>query len=266
MKKEDLLKLGKDDRFISGIYNYCDRWCERCAFTSRCMNFAMVDEQFPDQESQDIRNEAFWQKLSETFKMTLELVQEMAEREGIDLDAIDIEEQEEQEALNDELARTHKCCRMSKAYSEMVDEWFDAVEELFGKREDATEAEMQIEMPSTDPLGLNASRDEALEVIRWYQHQIYVKLMRAVRGSLREEDESLDEFAKDSDGSAKVALIGIDRSIGAWGELRTCFFEHEDKILDILVHLEGLRRNVEEVFPAAREFIRPGFDKVDLNS
>jgi hypothetical protein len=170
MNKEDLLKLGKDDRFISGIYNYCDRWCERCAFTSRCMNFAMVDEQFPDQESQDIRNEAFWQKLSETFKMTLELVKEMAEREGIDLDAIDIEEQEEQEALNDELARTHKCCRMSKAYSEMVDEWFDAVEELFGKREDAIEAEMQVEMPSTDPLGLSASRDEALEVIRWYQH------------------------------------------------------------------------------------------------
>jgi hypothetical protein len=266
MKKEDLLKLGKDDRFISGIYNYCDRWCERCSFTAQCMNFAMDDEQFTDQESQDIRNEAFWQKLSETFQMTLELVNELAEREGIDLDAVDVEEQEEQEALDDELAKTHKCCRMSKAYSEMVDEWFDAVEELSEKREDATEAEMRVERPSADPLGLSASRDEALEVIRWYQHQIYVKLMRAVRGSLREEDESFDEFAKDSDGSAKVALIGIERSIGAWGELRTCFFEHEDKIHDILVHLQGLRRNVDEAFPAAREFIRPGFDRVELNS
>ena len=61
------------------------------------MNFDMVDEQFPDQESQDIRNEAFWQSLSETFQMTLELVKELAEREGIDLDAIDVEKQAEQE-------------------------------------------------------------------------------------------------------------------------------------------------------------------------
>ncbi len=25
--------------FIAGIYNYCDRWCERCPATSRCMVF-----------------------------------------------------------------------------------------------------------------------------------------------------------------------------------------------------------------------------------
>ncbi len=33
MDKEQLKKLAKDPKFISGIYNYCDRWCERCAFT-----------------------------------------------------------------------------------------------------------------------------------------------------------------------------------------------------------------------------------------
>ena len=25
-----------EERFISGIYNYCDRWCERCRMTQRC--------------------------------------------------------------------------------------------------------------------------------------------------------------------------------------------------------------------------------------
>jgi len=262
MNKEELLKLANDDRFISGIYNYCDRWCERCPFTGRCMNFAMAEEQFPDQENQDIRNEAFWEGLSETFQMTLELLEELAEREGIDLDAVDVEEEAEQEALNDEFAKTHKCCRMGMAYAEMVNEWFNAAQEPSDKEEDSIEIEIQ----DADPFGKHASCGEALEVIRWYQYQIYVKLMRAVRGRLREQEELFDEFAKDSDGSAKVALIGIDRSIGAWGELRTCLFEHEAKILDILMHLEGLRRNVEETFPAAREFIRPGFDRVDLNS
>lgn len=28
------------DRFIIGVYNYCDRWCERCALTNRCRLFA----------------------------------------------------------------------------------------------------------------------------------------------------------------------------------------------------------------------------------
>ena len=42
---------------------------------------------------------------------------------------------------------------------------------------------------------------------RWYQHFIYVKLIRAVQGKLEETPQSLDEFPKDFDGSAKVALI-----------------------------------------------------------
>jgi len=30
------------EAFIPGIYNYCDRWCETCAFTSRCRVFADI--------------------------------------------------------------------------------------------------------------------------------------------------------------------------------------------------------------------------------
>ena len=32
------------DGFIVGIFNYCDRWCETCAFTSRCHVFADAAE------------------------------------------------------------------------------------------------------------------------------------------------------------------------------------------------------------------------------
>ena len=28
------------DGFIIGVYNYCDRWCERCSLASRCRVFA----------------------------------------------------------------------------------------------------------------------------------------------------------------------------------------------------------------------------------
>ena len=265
MKKEDLLKLAEDDRFISGIYNYRDRWCERSLFPSPCMNFAMGKKASPDREVGDNCHEAFWQDLSETFQVTTELVQGLAEREGIDLDALNVEDQAREDALDEELARNHKCCRMGRTYSNMVGKWFDAVEASSEDEKEATDSDTEFDMPADDPLGLHSSCHDALEVIRWYQHQIYMKLMRAVRGTLREADDAFDGFAKDSDGSAKVALIGIERSIGAWGELRPFFLTHDAEIRDILIHLEGLRRRVEETFPAARDFIRPGFDKVELN-
>jgi hypothetical protein len=40
----------------------------------------------------------------------------------------------------------------------------------------------------------------------------------------------------------------------------------ESELLKIIVHLESLRKEVERVFPGAREFILPGFDHVELNS
>jgi hypothetical protein len=266
MDKEDLKRLAENPEFIQSIYNYCDRWCERCPFTSRCLNFAMDSEEFGDQEAHDINNEAFWQRLTETFQMTLELLHEAAEQEGIDLESIDAEEFEEQERLNKELAKNHHCSRAARLYSEMVDDWFDSVQEIFGHEDDEPDLEVSADQEDVEPAEAIPDFGEAVEVVRWYQHLIYVKLMRAIRGELDERLEALDEFPKDSDGSAKVALIGLDRSIAAWGEIRNLFPHRDNDILDTLVHLEQLRRNVEKAFPEARAFIRPGFDKIDLNS
>ena len=72
--------------------------------------------------------------------------------------------------------------------------------------------------------------------------------------------EMLKEYPKDSDGSAKVALIGLDRSIAAWGAVRSHFPKEEDSIFELLIGLGRLRSKVEEVFPNARSFVRLGFD------
>ena len=99
MNKEQLKKLAQDPRFIPGIYNYCDRWCERCPFTSRCMNYALSEDEFDTRESKDINNEAFWGKLHEIFQVTLEMVKESAEEMGIDLNAIDDKEFAQQQEM-----------------------------------------------------------------------------------------------------------------------------------------------------------------------
>ena len=263
MDKEDIKKLAQNTTFIPGIYNYCDRWCERCHFCSRCMNYAMSEEQFSDPEARDIHNEKFWQKLRETFQVTLEMLKEMAEEEGIDPDSLETETTLEEDNRIEETAERHECCCAARSYVDMVNTWFESAADVFEEKGNELNMKVQLELPNADPLGEAVSLKDAVEVVRWYQHQIYVKLMRAVRGILEDRSESLDEFPKDSDGSAKVALIGIDRSIAAWGEMRNHFPNREDDILDLLVHLDRLRRKVESEFPEARSFVRPGFDEIE---
>ena len=142
----------------------------------------------------------------------------------------------------------------------MVNGWFGSAGRMFEAKAMDFEREALIDIHNSNAAKEAAGLMDIVEVIKWYHNMIYVKLMRALEGELEERWECLDEFPKDSDGSAKVALIAIDRSIAAWVEMRTHFPEHEDEILDFLVRLERLRRKTENTFPNARAFIRPGFD------
>ena len=88
MDRDRLKKLAAEKRFIPGIYNYCDRWCERCPQTSRCLIFSISEEEFSVPETQDIRNAAFWNKLSGILGETLELLRESAKKWGIELETL----------------------------------------------------------------------------------------------------------------------------------------------------------------------------------
>jgi len=87
--------------------------------------------------------------------------------------------------------------------------------------------------------------------------------MRALSGRL-DEQETADciDFPRDSDGSAKVALIGVDRSIAAWRLVQLALPEREVSIVPLILQLERLRHSIEKTFPYAREFVRPGFDEI----
>jgi hypothetical protein len=145
----------------------------------------------------------------------------------------------------------------------MVNDWFDSAKELFEEKADDLGLQVRLELPGYDPAEEADNLKDSVDIIRWYQHFIYVKLIRAVQGKLEETPQGLDEFPKDSDGSAKIALIAIDRSIAAWGQMREHFPQRRDDILDVLVHLDRLRRKTETLFPDARAFVRPGFDSPD---
>ena len=254
---------GAKTNHIPGIFNYCDRWCERCPFTSRCLNFEMNEEKLGDLENIDITNEVFWQKLSETFAETLSMLKEMAAEKGIDLDSIELDDEDNYKRRDEDLSVVHIISHMAKSYISMVDDWFDSnvyiLKDDHPELKAAAAADSTQSPPDEDTITLT----DSVEVIRWYQHQIYVKLRRALHSAHDEaRDDDLDDYPNDSDGSAKVSLIGMDRSISAWGKIIKISTDEEDCILGIIAHLERLRRRAETAFPDARAFVRPGFDDI----
>src|SRR5574342_347352 len=87
MNTKALRQLARDPRFIPGVYNYCDRWCERCPLSNRCLTYAMeLEEDGGDPAARDASNELFWQKLHQTFRDTITMIREDAKKRGIDLE------------------------------------------------------------------------------------------------------------------------------------------------------------------------------------
>jgi hypothetical protein len=246
MRRRTLTDLANNPDLISGIYNYCDRWCERCPLTSRCLVYATEQEDNELFENHDLRNEAFWQKLGAIFQETRELIVEWANEAGVDLNGHSDEDEARQQRKR-QLVDNHPLTRAGKKYANAASDWFRELDQT-----------IDLERDSSDGL------EDAREVIQWYQYQIAVKTIRALSGRKEELDETseLSELPKDSDGSAKVALIGIDRSIAAWRLMQLSLPERDGSIVPLILNLERLRNRLEKSFPAARSFIRPGFDEV----
>ena len=82
---------------------------------------------------------------------------------------------------------------------------------------------------------------------------------------MRGERNDPEDDSAQYNGSAKVAIIAIDRSINAWSALFGILPEHEDHFLKILSMLQKIRSMAIEQFPTALDFIRPGLDAEDEN-
>jgi hypothetical protein len=256
MPRRSLTELARNPDLISGIYNYCDRWCERCPLSSRCLLYATeLEDEDNSPESRDIQNEAFWRKLSSIFQETREMIMEWAQEEGLDLSEIK-EEDELEHRKKRRQADNHSLAKAGKKYANATSDWFREfdqileVSDLAATESDIEEAERLV---------------DAREIIHWYQYQIAVKTIRALSSRIEEQDfekEHIDEYPKDSDGSAKVALLGIDRSVAAWRLMQMSVPDRADSIVPLILQLERLRHRTERQFPNAREFVRPGFDEI----
>ena len=189
-----------------------------------------------------------------------------AAEKGIDLDTVMSEEEINAHAKKeddlDKKIRQHPVVQLCKQYEGIVLPFFESA---FGKalvdknRELVSQHQMGIQ---TEDKLVHTMADfkDCEEIIQWYVFFIDVKLQRALHG-LQDETGDDDSYPKDSDGSAKAALVAIDRSIAAWLLLYQLLPACEDSALQALALLSRIKNGALEIFPNALQFKRPGFDE-----
>lgn len=212
------------DGFIVGVYNYCDGWCDRCVFTSHCQVFADKCEM---EAALDPNMKAIAEAPLHLGEMD-EIARHPRHRDSYGRrERRRVPERDAIDRRSDEyLRRTHAWLQQSNR----------------GERRD--------------------DHGDPKSVIAWFHLMIHVKAMRALRGL--EEDEPADrDWPPDHDGSAKVALIGIDRSYAAWLDLVEVGVVSTADATPFLDDLLWLRGALERTFPKARSFVRPAFDEPD---
>ena len=107
---------------------------------------------------------------------------------------------------------------------------------------------------------------EMVAILRYYLFSIAVKVHSSFHALLDvdgyEDPEQLSDTQSHANGTAKITLILIERSILAWNYLLNA--ENAESIGPVIARLEKVKSLLETKFPNAREFIRPGFDEIGM--
>ena len=258
--------------FIPGIYNYCDRWCERCIYTDKCRTFATEKILMREIEAEKKRkksieeNKDFWDQVNKSVEEAAELIDEeipLVKNEGFSLFEDMDDDDAAEEAMKDheekrQRAKNHNLSKVSLKYEKSVHKWFEDRKDT-NIIYDPDSQKLNFIYPGiVDKLELMQLSDSG-DVINWYHIQIWVKINRALTSHYEEmEDGDMFEgFPKDSEGSAMVALLGIDRSLGAWYNLRNKLQSEKVKIEPMIKMLLWLRMEMEKEFPNTKDFVWP---------
>lgn len=260
MDLQELKNMGSNPDFISGIYNYCDRWCERCYLSSRCM-LCRMDDKDESHKYDDPENSQFLKDLSNIFSITLELIKEYAEEQGIDWESVPEESLTDFRKWDRKEVETNPLVIQSEDYAKKVLSFFDQYDEELNAG--LADLERQSEGVEGDSKSIDKAFkiNDFLRIIRWYFTMIPVKARRATDAMLNPQEHEAP-IQNDMNGTAKVLSICVERSMFAWLGLRAELPEMEDESLKMLVILGKLRTMITEGFPDAQKFIRPGFDEI----
>lgn len=249
------------DKFIPGIYNYCDRWCERCPLANKCLVYAKDHKRLLEHRKKG-ENPYDWkivmQDVGESFKEAIQMLHKIADEQGIDLEALPNEEYKEPDPSGHPLyKRAHNYMNFASKFLKRLRESIQAEGVDLSER-------IEVIPPSIKDVRTLREIVSCYETISWYHTLVPAKIYRALT---QEFDEDIDkEMAQigqdDANGSAKVAYDGLVKSISALQKVYKWDEALSDSALTLLVEADRLRKGIDTEFPGHREFKRPGFDNI----
>ena len=222
------------DGFIVSIFNYCDRWCERCPLTARCRVFAMTAEMEFEADHGPLTEPMAERESKKMAQRTSKCGAEC----GVDFEQIkrQVERNPEDYSLPDIRFEHLELEIRAQDFVDDLRRWF--------KHRDVTEP--------------NAT--EPMQVLQHFRMFVAAKIHRALQGLAEEEPLAP---GSDAYGSAKAALLGLERMRDAWAQLITADVVAAAEAAPFLRTIAWLTGELDRLMPEARAFKRPGFDELD---
>jgi len=243
---------------IPGIFNYCDRWCERCFYSNKCLVFQKESEQkikhiLKDEDPDDPT--IFAQDIADNFREAFETLNKMMEGmdDKIDLDEdVDyIDDTEEIQETNTEMYDLH--AKSNEFFKECS---------IFIKKIESQLAEKNNEFRHENKE--QKLLVEVVAVLSWYSPQILVKCKRA-NFSLKEmnlavEEEMRGYATEDLNVTLKIAYLGIQKCLHVLRDLYNHMNELSDEIITLMVIGNDTEKELLRLFPEVPNYKRPYFD------
>lgn len=247
-------------QFIPGIYNYCDRWCDRCPLTAKCYLYWQERQREAEHRAAG-RDPEDWvvvlEDMKEQLEHAMELLKEAAAEHGMNLEDLP----EVPSAPPD--PGDHPLQERAQAYCRAAQEFLKELRRPIMAERERLEEQARVLGPEQ---AARATREllDAYEVVSWYHTLIPAKTQRALCSKMeaeRQEDaEGREMEMRDAWGSAKVVHESLTRSMTALQRVFDWDRSLEDQVIPLLADLDWMRKQIQENFPGFQSFRRPGLD------
>lgn len=232
-----LLDLAKSGKFESGIYNYCDRWCEKCPDTARC--FLCAEERINKKKIAAYKGDEhdIWADVEYSFKTTGKIIDYISKQEDFQEKMAEVaDDLSDDDKDEDEIERKFsdiECLQLAKEYMKKADEFIKKYEQS----REQYKNELNLKVPDED------IKDD-IDIMVWYHTFLPTKVWRCLyerEDVKRKQDDELREMVKEGYNKF-IALVGkcLDKSKTALGNLILKREVWAEELAELVNHLNLL--------------------------
>ncbi len=261
---------------ISGIYNYCDRWCEKCSYTNRCLLFKQEAEReikhiLRDENKND--PDILAKDLADDFKEAFDHINKFMDEENEEFDEFekdnfDLDDKEDEddddfkkEFFKEEIDDDERPSTFLKNADNPLILLSEKLFKDFYKYYDLLKSKYTDELGEKNPKSI---LQQNLDTLGWYTPQIHVKIRMCYWNKhklSKTKDLEIAEIDEEMlNVSARIAFVGIENCINALNNLLQQKLGLESETLSLLTTIKQIKKMFIAEFPTALTYKRPYFD------